>query len=496
MAYAELAGLMHKILDLRAASALLGWDQETYMPDGAVDVRAEQMATLSSLIHMYSTNDEAVRAGENAANAQSEMSPLQRRVVAKFVEDQQRALRLPPEFVNELARVTSKGQDAWKKSRASNDFSIFKPHLEAIVRLKQQEAELTTDGGNLYDALLHEYEPGLTVEALEPVFNELRAGTVKILEAIGDKQSDVSDEILYRHYDADLQLKTAKKIITSLGFDNQTGRIDISAHPFCTSFSHTDVRLTTRIRENDLRSCLFGLIHEAGHGMYEQGVSPELDRTFGGGGASMGIHESQSLFWENTIARSEEFWSWAFPILKSSFPDQLNSISVRDFYKAINKMVPSLNRVESDELTYNLHIILRFELENDLINGRLSVADVPAAWNDKMQASLGVQPTTDADGCLQDVHWSFGGIGYFPSYSLGKLYAAMQWTSMQEAVPDVKNQIANGNFSEILAWLRTNIHTVGRTESPLEISTRACGKPLTAEDFLKYVGQKAQDVYS
>ncbi|NQW29520.1 MAG: carboxypeptidase M32 [Ignavibacteria bacterium] len=486
---------MHKISDLRAATAVLGWDQETYMPDGAVDARAEQIATLSTLIHGFNTNDEANRIVEDAQVYKSELPALQQRIIGRFIEDQKRSQKLSPQFIDELARVTSKGQDAWKKSRASSDFSIFQPHLESIVRLKQQEAELTSVGGNLYNALLDEYEPGLTVESLTPIFQQLKDGTTAILKSIDANKSMVSDEILYRHYDGDSQMKVAKQIIQTLGFDSNTGRIDLSTHPFCTSFSNTDVRLTTRVRENDLRSCLFGLIHEAGHGMYEQGVAAELDRTSGAGGASMGIHESQSLFWENTIARSEEFWEWAFPIVKNQFPSQLADVTPRDFYKAINKITPSLNRVESDELTYNLHIILRYEIENDLINGRLAVADIPAAWNDKMSQSLGVVPPNDAEGCLQDVHWSFGGIGYFPSYSLGKLFAAMQWNTMQVAIPNVKALVANGDFAPVLNWLRTNVHGVGRTETPTEISVRVCGKPLAAYDFLQYIGKKAEDVY-
>jgi carboxypeptidase Taq len=487
---------MHRIADLSAASSVLGWDQETYMPSGAVAARAEQLSTLSSLQHQIMTGEDTRRLVETIDGWLGELPDRQQRMIQTFVRDHERALRLPPSFVAEMAKVAALAQDSWKRSRTASDFSIFQPMLERIIDLKRQESAFHGTAAHPYDNLLDEYEPGLTVAALTPVFDALREGTTNLLARITSSGSPVNDVVLYRRYERNAQLEFATHIIQQLGFSLETGRVDLSAHPFCTSFDSSDVRLTTRIRENDLRSCLFGLIHEAGHGMYEQGISRELSRTSSGSGASMGIHESQSLFWENVIARSREFWHWAFPQLRDRFPEQLADQTEDTFFRAINRMQPSLNRVESDELTYNLHIILRFELERDLVAGTVAVKDVPTIWNEKMQASLGVIPPNDAEGCLQDVHWSFGGVGYFPSYTLGKLYAAMEWNALKAEMPGVQDRIANGDFAPIREWLQVKIHDCGRTELPTEIIQRVCGRPLTHEDFLSYVGAKAEDVYA
>lgn len=492
----DLQTVMHRVADIGAAAAVLGWDQETYMPEGAVASRSEQMATLSSLVHHYMTNDEARMAVAASSSYIESLTPRQRLVVSTFIKDHERSLKLPSDLVSDLARVAALSNDAWKRAKDAADFSIFQPLLERTVELKRREADLLGPAEHPYDNLLNDFEPGLTARQVTPIFERLRVGTESILAAIGPNTSKVSDDVLHRSYPEEKQLAFAKQIIDALGFSTKTGRVDISAHPFCTSFASTDVRLTTRIRRNDLRSCLFGLIHEAGHGMYEQGLSPELARTPSGQGASMGIHESQSLFWENVIARSQEFWQWALPKLKVAFPDQVGDQTPESFFKAINVIRPSLNRVESDELTYNLHIILRFEIERALIDGSLAVKDIPDIWNAKMMQSFGIVPPNDAEGCLQDVHWSFGGIGYFPSYTLGKLYAAMEWNALHKAMPDVKDRIANGDFAPIKEWLRTNIHEYGRTETPAQIVQRVCGRPLTEDDFLAYVSDKSKLVYN
>ncbi len=493
--FARLKNRLNTITDLGAAAAVLGWDQETYMPHGAVGVRAEQLATLSSLVHAMSTDAEMVALVDDVRAELSALPERERRVAETFIKDHERAVKLPASLVEEMARTASHAQEAWKRAKDASDFTLFQPLLEKIIRLKREESAILSTGGHPYDCLLDSFEPGLSVIELTPVFERLRVGTQDLLAELAAARSAVADDVLYRTYPKEMQLVFAKDIARALGFEFSTGRVDLSSHPFCTSFGSTDVRLTTRIRENDLRSCLFGLIHEAGHGMYEQGIGSDLVRTPSGQGASMGIHESQSLFWENVVARSEEFWQWAFPLLRDQFPEQLADQTPTSFYRAINRIQPSLNRVESDEVTYNLHIILRFEIERDLIDGILQVKDVPAAWNEKMKQSLGIVPPGDAEGCLQDVHWSFGGIGYFPSYTLGKLYAAMEWNAMQKDIPNVREQIANGNFASILLWLRNNIHSYGRTETPTEIIQRITGRTLTEADFLAYVGNKARAVY-
>jgi carboxypeptidase Taq len=280
-----------------------------------------------------------------------------------------------------------------------------------------------------------------------------------------------------------------------VGFDFTAGRIDSSAHPFCTSFATTDVRLTTRINEYDLRSCLFGLIHEAGHGLYEQGMRADFNGTFAREGASMGIHESQSLFWEAIIARSEEFWHWALPLLRRYFPSQLGEVTPRQMYQAINAVEPSLIRIEADEVTYNMHIILRYEIEKQLLEGSLSVDEIPSYWNDRFHQLLGLEVPDDARGCLQDIHWSFGGFGYFPSYTLGKLYAAMFRRSLLETIPETPQLVRNGDFAPIHQWLRSNIHQWGRTMKPSELVTKVTGSTLKVDDFIEYARRKVQRIY-
>ena len=483
------------ISDLHAASAMLGWDQETYMPDGAAEGRAEQMATIDTLVHRMVTSDESGQLIDTLRDQQS-LEDWQKAALREFNRSREMSVKLPDQFVGHMSRTASHAQQSWKKARAAADFSIFRDDLARIIEMSQQHAEYLGYQENPYDALLDLFEPGMFASQLRPVFKRLKEGTGRLLQKIADSGADVSDEILFSNFDKEKQLQFSQDIVKAIGFDFNSGRVDLSAHPFCTSFGPGDVRLTTRVFENDLRSCLFGLIHEAGHGMYEQGFNPQYARTPLAEGTSMGIHESQSLFWENVIGRSPEFWTWAFPKLQSTFPDRFSEINAGDFFKIVNVMKPSFIRVEADELTYNLHIILRFEIEDALINGRMTVDEVPAAWNAKMEESLGIVPSNDAEGCLQDVHWSFGGLGYFPSYSLGKLYAAMFRNAMEQAIPDYKEQVSVGSFDAILGWLRDNVHQWGKAKTPSELVQDICGQPLSEGAFLEYIESKIDQVYS
>lgn len=484
------------IADIGSATAVLGWDQETYMPDGAVQARAEQTATLSKLAHRLSCEEEFGTIVESLSNgAGATLNEWQRKAVFETKKQRDKATKFPEKFVHESAKAMALGNEAWKKARANNDFSLYQSSLEKIVEIKQQEAEYLGYDTNPYNALLNEFEEGMTVEELKPVFSRLSAETKRLLEKVNSAPSKPSDAILYAGFDKNKQLEFSKNIVKQLGFDFTNGRVDLTTHPFCTSFGMTDVRLTTRIYENDLRSCLFGLIHESGHGMYEQGFDKQFSRTPLANGTSMGIHESQSLFWENMVARSQEFWQWAFPQLQATFPDRLNGVSDKDFYKAINVISPSEIRVEADELTYNMHIILRFEIEEALINNRLQVKDIPEIWNAKTKEYLGFTPVSDTKGCLQDIHWSFGGLGYFPSYTLGKLYAAMWFDKLKEEIPNVKDKFANGDFADTLAWLRKNIHSFGKSKSPSELCQDICGVSLTEKNFIAHVERKIDKVY-
>ncbi|MBX7153895.1 MAG: carboxypeptidase M32 [Bacteriodetes bacterium] len=492
---ADATAVMNTVKDLQAASALLGWDQETYMPDGAAEARAEQLATLDTLAHQKLTGNATAEIVEKIRPALNGGTTRTERLMKLFVREYDKASKLPERLVHETSKATALAQESWKKARGASDFKIFRDDLKKLLDLKSEAAECYGYAENKYDALLDLFEPGMSVSHLKPVFSNLAKGTRELLAMVEPVKDRADDSVLYTKFDKNQQLAFAQQISKAIGFNFETGRVDLSAHPFCTSFAPTDVRLTTRVFEDDLRSCLFGLIHETGHGMYEQGFAKELTRTFAADGASMGIHESQSLFWENVIARSEEFWEWGLPILKTYFPEQLGNMTPLDFYKAINTVSPSLIRIEADETTYNMHIILRFELEEALINGTLSVDDVPAAWNDKMQAFLGITPPSDAKGCLQDIHWSFGGFGYFPSYTLGKLYAATLRKCLLRDMPESPDNIRTGNFAPILEWLRTNIHQHGKTMTPDELIRNISGSSLTEQDFLEYAMAKAKRVY-
>lgn len=491
----------HSISDLETALSVLGWDQETYMPPAGATFRAEQLATLSTLAHRMRTSSEYRSMIDELSNGVASGDPAfsldswQRAIVRESAREASRSLKLPESHVANLARATARSHESWKISRAQSDFSKFESSLAELVELKRNEAEFLGYEEDPYDALIDLYEPGMRISALRPVFDRLRDGTLELLQTVHESGVQVNDSILYESYDRDLQLEFARAIVRALGFEFDRGRVDLSTHPFCTSFSADDVRLTTRIEENDLRSCLFGLIHEAGHGMYEQGIDPRLARTVAGSGVSMGMHESQSLLWENVIGRGLPFWTWAYPKLKTTFPRVLDSYDITDFYRAINAVKPSLIRIEADDLTYNLHIIIRVEIEHDLINGSLGVHDVPARWAALMHEYLGVVPPNDAEGCLQDVHWSFAGFGYFPSYTLGKLYAASFYQTALGSIANLEARIGRGEFAELREWLRSSIHVWGKCHSTTEIVERVTGGGLTEEPFLAYNRRKIELLY-
>jgi carboxypeptidase Taq len=497
-AYEQAVQIMQTASDLAAAAALLGWDQETYMPPRAADARAEQLATLSALVHSTLTSNDARELAyyfESADSLDGELDDTEKRIAKLFAREVQRDAKLPDEFVRRKARTTSLAQEAWKRARAESSFELFSDHLRRVVDVMIEEATIRGYTEHPYDALLDIYEPGATVRQLDPIFDRLERATADLLDAVARSGIEPSDDVLHVHYPASAQVAAARRIVEAMGFDFAAGRVDLSAHPFCTSFSVSDVRLTTRINEHDIRACLFGLIHEAGHGLYEQGISPRLERTLARDGASMGIHESQSLFWENIVARSEEFWYWALPVLREYFPEQLGKTTPEQMYAAINRVRPSLIRIEADEITYNLHIVLRYRIEKDLIAERIKVEDIPMMWNEAVKSSLGIEVTDDAHGCLQDIHWSFGGFGYFPSYTLGKLYAAMFRTALLDQMPEAPSLVRRGEFGPIRQWLRAAIHQWGRTFEPAELVHRVTGRSLTEEDFVAYAWSKVRRIY-
>lgn len=494
----ELKTRLAQISDLRSAASLLSWDQETYMPPGSAQVRAEQLATLEGLAHQLFTSDEMGRLLEDLSGAAAALDPDSddARLIRVTARDYTKARKLPPELVTELARTTSAAVQVWATARREANFALFAPHLEKIVDLLIQKAEALGYDERLYDALLDEYEPEMTAAQVEAIFTELKAEIVPLLQAIVANLDAVDDAVLHREFDEKKQWELGLEVLQLMGFDFERGRQDKSAHPFTTAFSPTDVRLTTRIDRHFLSQGLFGTLHEGGHALYDQGISLALDRTPLCAGASLGIHESQSRMWENLVGRSRAFWRFFFPRLQAAFPDQLADADAETLYRAVNKVKPSLIRVEADEVTYNLHIMLRFELENDILEGRLPIAEIPEAWRAKMEAYLGLVPPDDAQGALQDIHWAWGLMGYFPTYSLGNLVSAQLYEQARAELPDLEAKIEAGDFVPLRDWLQERVHRHGRKFTPAELIERVTGHPLDAAPFVRYVQQKYGDLYN
>ncbi|MDQ7041513.1 MAG: carboxypeptidase M32 [Rhodothermus sp.] len=485
-----------RIADVRAAAALLEWDQETYMPAEAAAVRAEQLATLHQLAHEWLTSEQTGELLEAAAAALKGLPSehLAVRLVEVVREDYDKARRIPSALVAALARTGSEALEAWKRARQENAYALFAPYLEQLLTLNREKAEALGYTKHPYDALLDQYEPGMTTEAVQALFEQLRAHLVPLTQAFS-AQPQPADAFLKRHVDPQRQWTLNRMLLETIGFDLQRGRLDASVHPFSTGIAPTDVRLTTRIDPHDFTSGLFATLHEAGHGLYEQGIDPILERTPLADGASLGLHESQSRLWENLIGRSLPFWEYFYPRLCAHLPGVLDDVPLEAFYRAINRVQPSLIRVEADEVTYNLHILLRFELEVALIEGTLSVQDLPAAWDEAMQRYLGLQPTTLREGVLQDIHWSQGAFGYFPTYTLGNLMAAQLWEALTAALPEAVTCMQQGDFQPILIWLRQRIHRYGRAWKAPVLLQQATGRPPEAEPWLTYIREKYQTLY-
>ena len=484
------------VSDLNHAAAVLAWDQETYMPPKGAEARAQQLATLSKLAHEFFTSDEI---GELLEQLEPQVRDLPYdsfeaslvRVTKRLYE---RERKIPTELVEQLARATSLGTEAWKQARKESNFSLFRPHLETILDLTIQKAEALGYEDHIYDALLDLYEPEMKTSHVKTILDDLREKLVPIVAAIREAPSP-DDSFLKREYDEQKQWDFGLLIIKDFGYDFERGRQDRSAHPFTISFSVNDVRITTRIQKDFLPTGLFGTLHECGHALYDQGLDPQLERTPLASGASLSVHESQSRLWENLVGRSRPFWEGYYPKLQETFPAQLGDVELERFYRAINKVEPSLIRVEADEVTYNLHIMLRFELELQLVERKLPVSDLPEVWNAKMKEYLGVEPPNDALGVLQDIHWSGGAIGYFTTYTLGNLLSAQLFQSAQQDIPDLIEQIRSGRFQELLGWMREKIHKHGRKFPPMELVRRATGKELEAESYLEYIRGKYSEIY-
>ena len=496
---AELKGLSAEIYDLARVSELLEWDQETMMPSKGVPFRAAQLGTIKGVLHERLT---APRVGEllrrladPARDERSGLTDVDRAIVREMRRAHEREVKLPAELVKELARATSEASATWQKARAGSDFASFRDDLDHVMRLKRQVAEHVGYRTEPYDALLDEYEPGMTAASLDELFTTLRGETVRLLDKIRSAPIQPDRALLEQEYDVATQWRFGEEVLRWIGFDFDAGRQDKSAHPFCSSFGATDVRVTTRLHPRDLGQALFGSMHEGGHALYELGIGEAVQRSVIGSGVSLGVHESQSRLWENCVGRSREFWEYALPRAKEFFPEQLAGADVDTFWRAANQVRPSMIRVEADEVTYNLHIILRFEIERRLFKGEVGVADLPAVWNETMGRLLGVTPANDAEGVLQDVHWSFGLVGYFPTYTLGNVYGAQLWDAIGRDLPDRDTRIARGDFAPILGWLRERIHQYGGTYLPAELIERATGAKPDSRHLVRYLEEKYAAVY-
>lgn len=491
-----ISGLKARLADvnaLRAAISIMDWDQQTYMPRGGAEARAEHVGLLSRMAHEMFVADET-RGLVESINGQLDPEGDDAAMVRVVRRDLDLATKIPASLVEEKSKLSTRAHEEWVKARAENDFPSFAPILERMVEIARQEAEYLGYKEHIYDALLDQYEEGATAADCRQMFDTLKQPTVDLVAEIKERGRKTDDSALYGEWEESTQRAFTEKLVRAVGFDMDRGRQDTAPHPFCTGWSVGDVRLTTRFKPY-IGSAIFGSLHEAGHGMYEQGSPKKWDRTPLAGGVSLGLHESQSRLWENIVGRSRAFWSRYLPELQKAFP-KLSGLDLETFYRAINKVEPSLIRVEADEVTYNLHVLVRFELECDMLTGALSVRDLPEAWNGKYSQYLGITPPNDREGCLQDVHWSMGSIGYFPTYSMGNLLSYQIWTALRKDLGDTDALIARGEFAPILEWLRERIYSVGRKYTPRELVQRVTGKPMGAQDYLSGLHAKYREIYA
>jgi len=496
-ALADLREVLFEVSDLHQAAELLGWDQETYMPAGGVADRANQLGTLSRIAHERFV---AASTGRLLEAAESEVSGLaddsdDARLVRVTRRDWDQETRLPSDLVVALAREGAISRPVWQEARAKGDWALFAPRMRITVELAQRVAEAIGTTGRAYDALIDLNEPGLDTAQVEHLFSQLRDRIVPLLRRVQEHSDRVDVSVLSREVEPQKQLSFSTRVVERLGYDFGRGRQDLSAHPFCTSFGIGDVRITTRVKPSLREGCLFSSIHESGHAMYEQGISPVLARTPLAMGTSPGVHESQSRLWENLVGRGRPFWQHFYPQLQEAFNGALNEVGEEEFYRACNAVEPSYIRVDADELTYNLHIMLRFEIEKELLEGRLAVEEVPEAWAVQVKEYLGLEPPSGVEGPLQDIHWTQPMLGGFIGYALGNVIGAQLMERARTGLPQLDAQIAAGDFAPLLGWLRENVYLHGRKFTPQELVQRVTGRAIEAGPWIRYVEGKFGDLY-
>lgn len=493
----EIQAFVSDTAKLEATVALLEWDDRTYLPNRGGAYRAEQTTLLSGLIHRRLTDH---RLGEmlqqlSASDLMSDPASPIAASVRMMLKDFRRNSRLPVELVEATTKATVLGQQAWEAARAADSWNAFAPHMQTIFDLKRQEAELLRDDGTLYDALLDQYEDGANSKSLTAVFAGLRDSLVTLVQELNESNCKPDGQSWRRSVPIDLQRKTSRWVAEHIGYQFERGRLDETSHPFCTTLGPDDCRILTRFQAEYFPSGFYGTLHEAGHGMYEQGLPRDWYGLPAGTAASLGVHESQSRMWENFVGRSREFWQWCLPELQTRLAGTWDDLTAEQVFRDANRVHPSLIRVEADEVTYNLHILIRFEIEQELIAGELKIVDAPQAWNDRYHQYLGIRPQTYADGILQDIHWSAGLIGYFPTYTLGNIYAAQLMEAARADLGQLDRDLARGDFRPLLGWLRREIHSFGQCFHPGQLIQRACGKPLDAKPLVNYLRQKLEPVY-
>ena len=494
----DLKTRLAEVNDLDMASALLFWDQSTYMPSGGSPARGRQLATLAKISQEKFTDpavgrllDDLTPYGESLPYDSDNASLL--RVTRREYE---RMIKVPPEYLSEFYAHTAASYQAWSEARPLNDFQKVQPYLEKNLDLSRRYGDFFPGYAHIADPLIDLSDFGMQAASVRSLFAQLREQLVPIVKAISS-QPPADDSFLHRHYPEAPQLKFAENIVRQIGYDFNRGRIDKTHHPFMTKFSLGDVRITTRVREDFLGETLFSNIHEAGHAMYEQGINMAFEATPLAGGASSGVHESQSRTWENLVGRSHEFWEYFYPKLQAEFPEQLKNISVDQFHRGINKVEPSLIRTDADEVTYNLHVMLRFDLELDMLDGKLSIRDLPEAWHERFEKDFGIAPTEERNGVMQDVHW-FGGFigGAFQGYTLGNILSAQFYAAALQAHPTIPDEMREGKFSILHGWLTDNLYQYGRKFSAPEIVQRATGSPMTIAPYIQYLKTKYGQLYT
>lgn len=490
----EFKEYLKKLEYLNSAIGVLYWDMRVGIPRKGVPYRSEVLGYLSTEGYKLETSEE-IKSFIDYFSGMDGLDKVTSSMVENVRKNYEKTKKIPEDRYREYVVLTSESESIWEEAKDNSDFNMFKPYLERLVEFQKEMIGYWGYEGNKYNTLLDMYEPGYTVEKIDKVFGEVRDAIVELLNKIKASGNTPDTKVLEGYYSKESQVELANGMLKKIGYDFEAGRMDESVHPFTIEFNNKDVRITTHYYENDFTNALFSCIHEGGHGIYEQNISDELAGTTLASGVSSGIHESQSRFYENILGRSREFWNYFYPDVKKTYP-HFKDVDFEDFYRAINIVRPSLIRVDADELTYSLHIIIRYELEKALINDEIRVEDLPRAWKEKYKEYLGVEPENDGVGVLQDVHWSGGMFGYFPSYALGNLYGAQFYHAMLKSIPDAMEQVEKGEFGAIKEWLKENIHKHGSVYKPSELIKMATGEELSARYFIEYLNRKYGEIYN